>query len=133
MTEISATTLWDILKHAGRWLANLKRAGTGRKAESVKALRKMISAARETAVYVRKLNDTGKSNYRTEQKLSSLWTDLGFELKDLGLTALAKRCDISGKHWSDPGHYDADFLEKADISLERMERLAREILHEIER
>ena len=125
--------LWDLLKHATRWLANLRRAGETRKRESIEAVRAMMSAARETGVYLRQMQDTGKRSHATERELSAQWTRLGFQLADLELTKLAKRCQITGKHWSNPEHYDAEFLRKADVSVERMERLALEILNQIER
>lgn len=132
MTGISPNLLWDIFRHVRAWLANLNRAGQARKIESVKALREVVTASRETAVYIRQMHDTGKRDHGTERHLTVSWTRLGFALRDLGIEKLAKRCQIAGKDWSMPGHYDKDFLDKADISLDRMEQLAREILHQIE-
>lgn len=57
-----------------------------------------------------------------------LWTELGFALEDIGITKLANRCQVKGEHWSNQKHYDENFLNKADVSLESMERQAREIL-----
>jgi len=133
MAEISAGLLWEIFTHARSWLANLNRAGEQRKRQSIQALRGIITASRQTAVYLRQLEETGLRDHPTEQNLSVRWTELGFQLEDLGITRLAKRCQITGKHWSDPSHYDREFLEKADVSLDRMERLATEILHQIKR
>ena len=133
MDNISAGLLWDIFKHVRSWLANLDRASDKRKEESIRALREVITASRETAVYIRHMDDNGARDYGTESHLSILWTELGFALEDLKLNKLAKRCQIKGKHWSNPGHYDEDFIKKADISLDRMEHLAREILHKINR
>lgn len=133
MENISAGLLWDIFKHVRSWLANLHRASDGRKQQSIRALRDIITASRETAVYIRQMKDNGARDHSTESHLSVLWTELGFALEDLGINKLAKRCKIKGKHWSNPGHYEKSFIEKADISLERMERLAREILHAINR
>ena len=131
MDNISAGLLWDIFKHVRSWLANLDRASDGRKQQSIRALRDVISASRETAVYIRHVNVNGARAHKTESHLSLLWTELGFALEDLKLNKLAKRCQIKGKQWSDPEHYDDDFIKKADISLERMERLAREILQHL--
>jgi hypothetical protein len=61
-----------------------------------------------------------------------MWTELGFRLNDLKLTKLAKRCDIKGRYWADPARYDSNFLEKADVGLERMEQLARQMISKIE-
>jgi len=133
MAELSAGLLWQIFIHVRAWLANLSRAGEQRKRQSVEALRGIITAARQTAVYLRRLDETGRRDHAAEESLSVRWTELGFRLEDLGITKLAKRCQITGKHWSDPNHYDREFLEKADVSLERMERLATEILHQINR
>ncbi len=128
--KISTGLLWEAFKHLRSWLANLDRANDKRKQESIQALRKVITAARETAVYMRQL-DGGKQDHKTESHLAVLWTDLGFALTDLKLNKLAKRCQISGKQWASPDHYDVAFIKKADVSLERMESLAKRILHQI--
>ena len=133
MDNISAELLWDIFKHIRSWLANLNRASDERKRESVAALRGIITASRETAVYIRQMKDTGTHNYNTENHLSLLWTELGFALDDLKLDKLARRCNIKGKNWANPEHYDENFIKKADISLERMEQLARVMLININR
>lgn len=133
MDVISSSQLWEILKHAGSWLANLGRASRERKEQSVRAVRNVITASRETAVYVRQLKETGKRNHAMEAHLSVLWTELSFALEDIGISKLAKRCHINGKHWADPDHYDQEFLQKADVSLDRMEKLANQILIQIRR
>jgi hypothetical protein len=124
-TDVS---LWALIRHTGRWLSNLRRAGAARVAESRRALRGVISASRRTRAYLRSVEETGRKDHGQEAELSVLWSDLGFALEDLGLSKLAKRCDITGRYWSDPGTFDDAFLEKADIGLERMERLALELL-----
>ena len=134
MDPVSTKALSELFRHGSRWLVNLRRAKTERKAASVQALRKVITSSRETAVYIRQLNDNGNNrDHNTERHLSMLWTELGFDLEDLGIKNLAKRCQIKGKHWSNPDHYDKDFLHKADISLDRMERIAIEVLADINR
>jgi hypothetical protein len=133
MDVLSSSQLWEILKHAGSWLANLGRASKERKEQSIRAVRDVITASRETAVYIRQVKEAGNRNHATEAHLSVLWTELSFALEDIGISKLAKRCQIKGKHWADPDHYDQEFLQKADVSLERMEKLANEILMQIKR
>lgn len=128
MENISPRLLWEIFKHVRSWLANLNRAGQQRKRQSKQALQNVILAARETAVYLRQLKDTGQTDHAVERHLATLWTKLGFELDDLGLNKLAKRCHISGRHWAEPDFYHAQFLKQADISLKSMEKLATHIL-----
>jgi hypothetical protein len=128
---ITSISLWELVKHAGSWITNLKRAKDKRKKESVEALRKVIIAARKTAVYVRQLKDLGTRSHEMESELSLLWTELGFALEDLKISKLAEHGKIKGKHWSDPERSDKEYLEKADIGLEKMEQLATEILSEI--
>jgi len=130
LTEIA---LWDLIKHAATWIVNLRRASDKRKQESIVAVRQIITVSRETAVYIRKLNHTGNRDYNNESRLSIVWTELSFMLQDLGINKLAKRCQIKGKYWSNPEHYDQEFLERADVKLERMEGLARKILADINR
>jgi hypothetical protein len=132
MTVISDISLWALFRHLGSWLGNLSRARQQRKRESIEALRAVVVAARHTQAYLRQLEDTGQRNHATEANLAGLWTELGFRLNDLGLTKLAKRCDIRGRYWADPNILDADFLQRADIGLERMEQLARQLLAEID-
>jgi len=133
MDALSSKVLGELFNHGSKWLTNLRRAKQERKQSSVVALRKVITSSRETAVYIRQLNDIGNRDHNTERHLSLLWTDLGFSLEDLGIQKLAKRCQIKGKHWSNPEHYDKDFLDKADVSLDKMEKIAREVLAEINR
>lgn len=128
---LNPTALWALIKHAGRWLTNLSRANSARRQASIVALRKVVIAARKTAVYVRRLQDTQNRHYTTEAELAVLWTELSFALEDLHLNKLAKRCLISGKHWADPAQMDEDFLIKADIGLTRIEQLARGLLAEL--
>jgi hypothetical protein len=128
MEQISPKLLWEIFKHVRSWLANLNRAGLQRKQQSKQALQNVILAARETAVYLRQLQETGRPDHAIERHLATLWTRLGFELDELGLNKLAKRCHISGRHWAQPDFYDAAFLKQADISLQSMETLASQIL-----
>ena len=133
MAEIGAGLMWEILKHASSWLANLGRASKGRKEQSIRALREVVTASRQTAVYLRHMKETGNRNPKTEAHLAVLWTELGFALEDIGIGKLAKRCQIRGKLWADPERYDDDFLQKADVSLEKIETLANGILAQINR
>ena len=133
MPPLADNLLWELFKHLRQWLVNLDRAGKQRKRESIAALRAVTVAARATRAYLRRIADTARSDHAEEARLSEMWTGLGFKLRDLGLGALAKRCDISGRYWADPAQFDADFLDKADIGLERMEQLARQLLAEVER
>lgn len=130
---VSAISLWELVKHTGRWIGNLQRARIARKRESVEALRKVILAARRTTIYLRRLRETGRRDHRSETEIALLWTELGFALEDLGIGKLAKRCRIKGIEWAEPDRLDSDYLEKADVGLERMEELAGEILREIDR
>lgn len=133
MALITDINLWALIRHLKQWLTNLQRAGIERKRESVKALRAVILAARKTRTYLRKLKTGAPADHAQEAQLSEMWTRLGFELKDLGLGKLAKRCDITGRYWADPGQFDREFLDRADIGLARMEQLARQTVAEIEK
>ena len=93
----------------------------------------MITAARRTRSYVRHLKRNQATRAQTEADLAELWTTLGFRLRDLGLGSLAKRCDIKGRFWADPAQFDPSFLARADVSLERIEQLARGLLAEIDK
>lgn len=129
---VTSISLWELIKHTASWLSNLKRAKGERKKESINALRKVVTASRRTSIYLRKLHSNSERSIDEEGELSILWTELGFELKDLGLEKLSQRCSIKGKHWEDPEKSDQKLLSKADVSLERMEELATKLLTEIE-
>lgn len=133
MELVTDISLWQLIRHLKQWLINLRKAGLARKAESVEALRAVIVAARETSAYMRRLSETGQQDHKVEAELAATWTRLSFLLTDLKLTKLAKRCDIKGRYWANPGQFDPAFLEKADVGLERMEQLARQTLAEIDR
>ena len=132
MIPATERLLWELFRHLKAWLANLQRAGASRKRESIEALRGVVLAARLTQTYLRKLKDNNTRDHAEEGRLTHTWTELGFRLGDLGLTKLAKRCDVSGRYWADPKRFDADFMEKADVGLERMEQLARALIAEVE-
>jgi hypothetical protein len=132
MAVISDISLWELFKHLRQWLGNLSRAGSERKRQSIEALRAIVVAARHTQVYVRQLEGSGRQNHVTEAQLAEMWTDLGFRLTDLGLSKLAKRCDIKGRYWADPDQFNDEFLQKADVGLERMEQLARQLIASID-
>lgn len=132
MAPLADIGLWSLIRHLKQWLINLRRAGLERKRESIRALRAVILAARRTRSYLRK-RKTGAVDHAEEARLSATWTQLGFDLEDLGLGKLAKRCDISGRYWADPAQFEREFLERADIGLKRMEQLARQTLAEVER
>jgi hypothetical protein len=129
---ISDISLWELFKHLRQWLGNLSRAGSDRKRQSIEALRAIVVAARHTQVYVRQLEGSGRQDHATEAQLAEMWTDLGFRLTDLGLSKLAKRCDIKGRYWAYPDQFNNDFLQKADVGLERMEQLARQLIASID-
>ena len=129
---ISDASLWQLFRHLSQWLGNLSRAKQQRQRESIEALRAVVVAARHTQAYLRQLDDTGQQNHATEAQLAALWTELGFRLSDLGLSKLAKRCDIRGRYWANPDTLDKDFLKRADIGLERMEQMALQLLAENE-
>ncbi len=129
---LTPTAIWKLIKHASQWLVNLRRASKKRQLESISALRKVILAARKTTVYVRQLDDTKQRHYPTEDELARLWTALSFELEDINVPKLAKRCSINGKQWADPKRMDKEFLDKADAGLDRIEQLASYLLAELQ-
>lgn len=129
---LTPAAIWTLIKNASQWLVNLRRASKNRQLESIAALRKVILAARKTAVYVRQLEDTKQRHYTTEDELARLWTELSFLLEDINVSKLAKRCSINGKQWADPKSMDEDFLDKADAGLERIEQLANQLLTQLE-
>lgn len=131
MSLISDSLLRELFRHLRAWLTNLQRAGHERKRQSIDALRAVVVAARHTQVYLRKLRVDACQDHGEEAKLAGMWTELGFRLVDLQLTRLAKRCDITGRYWADSDQFDADFLRKADVGLQRMEQLARQMIAEI--
>ncbi|HKJ52644.1 MAG TPA: hypothetical protein VKB27_14155 [Gammaproteobacteria bacterium] len=131
MPPLPSSLLWELFRHLKQWLVNLDRAGEKRKHESIEALRAVTLAARATRVYLRRIAGTAQTDHAEEARLSQMWTRLGFQLKDLGLGTLAKRCDVSGRYWADPSQFDREFLDKADVGLERMEQLARRLLAEL--
>lgn len=133
MDLITGNTLYGLFRHGLQWLGNLRRARPARIEASVQALRRVITAARETAVYLRQFAQTRQSDHQVERRLTVLWTELGFALQDLGIEKLAKRCQITGARWADPSRFDREFLDRADVSLERMEQMARRMLADIGR
>ena len=133
MTEPLTTlaTSKELAQHVLRWLANLRRAGKDRQQQSLRAVHKVIVLARKTKAYSRGLQ-AGKQDFKAEAELAATWAELGFELKLLGLKALAKKCDVTSQYWADPQQLSPAFLAEADISFDSVERLARQLEVQIE-
>lgn len=110
--------------HLATWLRNLSRAKAARKQESLRALNKVIAALRMTQAYTRGLSQ-GERNHSTEAEIALRWTELAFELEQLGLMALAKKCDIKGRYWADPTQFEPGFLDQARTDLASVETQAR--------
>ena len=128
---VTESVLRSLLANLGRYLANLARAGPKRREESRAALQGVIRATRQTRVYVRELAARGLRNFEKEERLSDSWTTLSFELRKLGVPALAKRCDIAGSYWADPGRFTDDFLKQARARLEDLELEAKALLKKL--
>lgn len=131
MLILGADELKNLLTHVVRWLANLGRANDERKKASITAVREVILVARRTATYLRHVEQTGQQDVKQEQDLAERWTRLGFSMQDLGLAKLAKRCDIRGRAWADPQQFSAEFMQKADVSLESIEKLATQAINDV--
>ncbi len=132
MLEPTTTAaLSAVLKHVLTWLTNLRRASDARKNESLEAVNQVIIAARRTSVYSR-AHETGNVDMKVEAELATLWTELSFELQRLGLTKLAKRCDVTGRYWASPTSFSKEWLNQADVGLEAVEKLARQVKAEIQ-
>ena len=127
-SPVAESALKALLANLGRYLANLARAGQKRREESRRALQGVIRATRRSRVYARQLEASGKRDFAKEETLSATWTDLSFELRKLGVRALAKRCDIAGGYWSDPDGFSDAFLDQARVRLRDLELEARTLL-----
>jgi hypothetical protein len=130
ISAISASEWLLIITHAKKWLTNLVRAKAERKKQSKAALRAVITAVRETTIYLRNFRENEVKSIDKERELSLLWTELSFKLKDIGLTELSNRCSLKGRYWADPAAFDEFFLERANIRLKDIERLAETSLSE---
>ena len=126
----SAPSLLSLAKYLLQWLNSLSRASAERKAASINALDRAIAATRETKRYCRE-RDQGRINPNTEAHLAVMWTTLGFEFEGLGIPKLAKRCDVKGQYWSNPKKFSEQWWDEADIALESVEKLARQVKIEV--
>ena len=131
VVELGVSEWLTIITHVKKWVTNLLRAKSERKKQSKEALRAVIRAVRETTIYLRDLREGGKKSIKKERELSLLWTELSFKLDDLGLKKLANRCSLKGRYWADPAAFDKAFLNRADIRLSEIEKLAYASLKEL--
>jgi hypothetical protein len=123
---LSASSLSSLLKELLSWLKRLQRENEERRRESIQAINGVITAARFTAQYSA-ARAQGHRSMDREAELAMKWTELSHRLDSLGITKLAKRCDIKGRYWADREKFSEDWLDQADIGLESVERLARQI------
>lgn len=129
---VGAGVVSALTTHIIKWVTNLKRAGDLRKNESRPSLERVILAVRKTSIYCRSLEDGQPKNYQTESEISVEWSSLGMELEKLKLTALSKKCRVKGWYWEDQGRFDSEFLNEAQVSFEQVERLATQLLRELD-
>ncbi len=124
---LSALNLAKLIgTHLATWLRNLARAKQDRQQESLRAVNGVVAALRMTQAYTRGLQ-AGERNHSTEGEMAAKWTELAYELERLGLDALAKKCDVSGRYWADPSQFDQAFLAQAGTDLAVLEKQAREL------
>lgn len=130
--ETLTTTLAikELATHFIRWLANLNRANEARQKQSLRAVSSVVTLVRKSSAYSRGLK-RGKQDFNTEADLAAQWSVLSFELAELKLNALAKKCDLKSRYWADPAQFTPEFLAQADISFESVERLARNLVIKI--
>lgn len=107
-------------------MQSLSKASVERKEKCVQAIDGVLAATRRTRRYSRE-RDAGRVDAMEEAHLSVMWTDLGARLEAVGLRKLAKRCDVKGLYWAYPDSNPDDWWDAADITLESVERLARQI------
>lgn len=131
--ELTTGEWLGILSHIKKWVANLGRASKERKLQSKEALRSVITAVRETEVYMRNLREGGRKSIKMERKLSVLWTNLAFKLEDLDLDKLAKRCQIKGRYWADSSKFTEEFLKQAGTRLTDIEKMALTELNKVKK
>lgn len=127
MDPSAAISLKELLGHLGRWLGNLRRAGDDRQQASRQALQQVVLAVRETTVYAPAFA-LGTLAAKEQIAVAQRWTSLGFELEQLGLALLAKRCHLLGRQWADPTAVAPELLNSAGARLDEIERQARALL-----
>lgn len=130
---VTGSTISALIGHLVRWVTNLGRAGAARKRESRESLKQVVLAVRKTAVYGRSLDAGTTRNFDREAEIAMEWTALAIELERLGLGKLAKKCRVTGWYWENQERFDAGFLERAQVGLDQVERLALALLAEIDR
>ena len=123
---LPASTAIALGKFLVQWMRGLGRASDERKTECLAAIDAVIIATRKTQAYSR-TRDDGRSDPKTEETLAILWTKLGLKLDRLKVKKLAKRCDIKGKYWADPKQFSSEWLAQADVGLESVDKLARQL------
>lgn len=130
-TLATAAAAKELAAHVVRWLSNLGRARASRQRESLRAVNRVTALMRKSTAYHRG-RAAGRQNFDMEAVLAEQWSLLAHELQELGLAALAKRCDVMGRYWADPATLSPEFLDQADISFQSVERLAADLAARIQ-
>lgn len=128
---IAEGTLALLIKEIVGWLAGLRRASDQRKRECLEAVESVVAGVRRTEAYCR-ARDGGETSLKTEGQLAEMWTKIGFKLRGVGVTDLAKRCDVKGRYWANPKKFSEEWWDAADIGLAAVERLAHQIRARVE-
>ncbi|MCJ8321280.1 MAG: hypothetical protein MJK12_16695 [Colwellia sp.] len=132
VTEIvGKAAVSSVTTHIIKWVANLGRAGDLRKNESRACLEKVILAVIKTKAYCSSLDDGEQIDHAKESEIAVEWRSLSMELERLKLLKLAKKCKVKSWYWEDQGRFDAEFLQKAQVGFEQVERTASLLLRDI--
>lgn len=129
---MEASTLTFLAKGILDWLTRLAKTSGEEKKKCLTAVEEVVGAVRRTEAYCR-ARDAGHTDIRTEGDLAEMWTRIGYSLRSVGATALAKRCDVKGRYWANPEKFSDEWWDAADIGLDSVEKLAHQIRLQVER
>jgi len=129
--EIGSKEFIEFTVALARWIKGIANRSEERKAEVRAALRQVVVAVRETSAYIAHLEEGGARSHQRDAQLAATWETLHQELRAVGVNGLAKRCYVKGRIWARDRTLTDEYVARADVKLEAVERLANAALAKV--
>jgi len=121
---IELNPLISISKEIRAWTESNRAASNVKKIEIKKAIESLSKAVLETKSYVR--NGFQNRILEKENEIRDYWNQAHIELRNIN-SELAMRCFSKAEYWTEPDSWDAEKVEKYNITLASMSESLKEI------
>jgi hypothetical protein len=91
------------------------------------AMRAIVIALDETAIYYRDLGESSGRSRERENQLAKYWSAAAIPMRHVD-QELAERCDMKAEFWLNPERYDANKIKQLNIQLDNVRETYRSLI-----